>query len=194
MVKDTLLVMAGLENYASPKSRLTRMLQNGEITKIRRGLYTEGPVPSPFVLASIVYGPSYVSFQSALSFHGLIPEKVFHVTSAVYGKDKNKVYQTPFARFYYYCLPKEVYPYGIARSELEGVPFLLATGEKALCDLLYRNRDIGTMRGLSRWLLEDLRMTEEKLAALDLDFITLIAPLYKKKNLRLLPDVLKRMA
>ncbi len=53
---------------------------------VRRGLYVaiapDTPRPESFLLANHVYGPSYVSMDSALSFYGMIPERVYEISSA----------------------------------------------------------------------------------------------------------------
>jgi predicted transcriptional regulator of viral defense system len=75
MIKDSLAIMDTLNDFASPKSKLTRMIRAGEWIQIRRGLYiSQDDKTSPYLLAPMIYGPSYLSFEFALSYHGLIPE------------------------------------------------------------------------------------------------------------------------
>lgn len=84
MLKDSLTVLQELSGYGNPKTRLSRLLKAGTLTQVRRGLFVEGEAPPAQVLAPVIYGPSYLSFQYALAFHGLIPEGVPNLTSAVY--------------------------------------------------------------------------------------------------------------
>ena len=93
---DTLYISDQLKEYASPKSKLTTMIQSGELIKIKRGLYIPGDRKgySLKTLANKIYGPSYISFESALAFHGIIPERVVNITSAVYNKNKDKTFHT----------------------------------------------------------------------------------------------------
>lgn len=95
MLKTHLMVMDELKNYASPKARLTRMLKSGELVQIRRGLFLDNTHISPRVLAPVIYGPSYISFQYALSGASLIPERVPVITSATFNKNKDKLFRTP---------------------------------------------------------------------------------------------------
>jgi len=44
--------------------------------KIVNGLYETNPYTPPYLLSGTIYGPSYISFEYALSIHGLIPEKL----------------------------------------------------------------------------------------------------------------------
>ena len=89
MPKDHLTLMHELRDYASPKARLTRMIKSGDVIQVRRGLFLEARETGHSLksLASVIYGPSYISFEYALAHYGLIPERVQSVTSAVYNKN-----------------------------------------------------------------------------------------------------------
>ena len=72
---------------ASRHNQLKRVLAKGELLHIRRGVYQlakryQRKPLNPFELAQKIYGPSYISFESALSYHGLIPEAVYSISSA----------------------------------------------------------------------------------------------------------------
>jgi hypothetical protein len=192
MIKDHLGVMEELKNYASPKARLSRMIKSGSIIQVRRGLFTDDKKISPKVLAPVIYGPSYLSFEYALSSYGLIPERVTIYTSASYKKNRDKIFHTPLGDYYYYYLPSAVYPYGLAREEEKGNPYLIALPEKALCDALYKTSGINTLGDLEQLLLEDWRIEKSDLMNLDSSFIAFIAPLYRRKPLKLLYQWLRR--
>ncbi|AEJ20777.1 type IV toxin-antitoxin system AbiEi family antitoxin domain-containing protein [Gracilinema caldarium] len=183
MILNSLSVMDSLKKYASPKARLTRLLKTGKLIQIRRGLYVDERTISPRVLAPLIYGPSYISFQYALAFHGLIPEKVEIVTSASFNKNKNKIYRTPLGEYRYYYVPTTVYSYGISLIDENGYTFLLASAEKALCDALYRITSITKVSDLETVLFEDWRMEPEDIESLDTDFIMMITPRYGRRSL-----------
>jgi predicted transcriptional regulator of viral defense system len=185
MIKDTAAVMQELKAYASPKAKLTRMLKNGDLIQIRRGLFSDTMKVSSFELAAVIYGPSYISFQSALSFYGLIPERTLAVTCASYNKNKNKTFSTPFGSFYYYYLPAKVYPYGITSAEADGSTFLIACREKALLDLLYKTNGISSYTELENLLFDDLRMEADRLAGFDTAFISMTAAMYNSRTVQL---------
>src|SRR5690242_1644963 len=92
-------------------SKVKRMLAQGKLLHIRRGLYCltneEGYLkkPHPYELAQYIYGPSYISLESALSYHQLIPEAVYTTTSAA-GKRSNE-FETPIGIFSFKQLPLE---------------------------------------------------------------------------------------
>ena len=182
MIKDHLAVMQDLKLYASPKARLTRMLKSGSLIQVRRGLFVDNPQESCKVLASVIYGPSYLSFQYALSFHGLIPERVPVYMSASFGKNKDKHYSTPLGEFSYFYLPQAVYPYGIQRLEEDDLPFLIASPEKALCDAVYKVPGISGIQEIGPLLTENWRMEKDDLARLDQGLIAWLAPLYHRRS------------
>ncbi len=180
---DKLIVQETLQEYASPRSKLTRMLNEGELLHIRRGLFLAGSEAgySLKTLANIIAGPSYVSFESALAFHGLIPERVVNVTSAIYGKNKHKRFDTPVGSFLYSHIPAAVYFMEYRRLQEDGHPFLIATAEKAILDTLYQHRQVTTLKGLSKLIYGDLRIDRDSINSLDLKLVKTLAPGYGKK-------------
>ncbi|HOD31574.1 MAG TPA: hypothetical protein PK004_08375 [Smithella sp.] len=189
MPKNHLTLMHELQDYASPKARLTRMIKSGDVIQVRRGVFLDKREMSAYSLkslAAIIYGPSYISFEYALSHYGLIPERVQAVTSAAYHKNKNRRFSTPLGDFYYYYLPPAVFPYGIVLGSENEQGYLIATPEKALCDALYKTRGIESIKALEALLFEDWRMEREAVLALDRPDIIFLAPRYRKKIFRLL--------
>ncbi|MDP4117468.1 MAG: hypothetical protein Q8903_15140, partial [Bacteroidota bacterium] len=74
-VFDYTQLMSLLRNYKKPKDAISLMIQKGEILRIRKGLYIFGDlwrrqVVSREVLANLIYGPSFISLEYALSFYG----------------------------------------------------------------------------------------------------------------------------
>lgn len=118
---------------------ITYHLNEGNILKYKRGLYTlsssirAGRV-SKFEISNALYGPSYISFESALSHHGLIPEAVYEVTSACFLKNK-KVFENDFGLFSFRHSP--VKPFFL---EVEKSNVFIAKPLRALFDLVYSNR------------------------------------------------------
>jgi predicted transcriptional regulator of viral defense system len=190
---DYIYMMDNLKEYSSPKSKLTTMIKSGEIIKVRRGLYLPGDRESYSLktLANKIYGPSYISFEYALSYYNLIPERTDVITSASLDKKKNKLFKTPFGSFLYRSVIKDVYPFGIVRIEEDGNPFLIATKEKALCDYLSKMKAKITGKSIRSLLFDDLRIDEEEIRKLDIDALTQLAPLYRKKSLKVLLEFIK---
>lgn len=189
MHKNHMTIMHELRDYASPKARLTRMIKSGDVIQVRRGIYLdarESKAYSVKSLAAVIYGPSYISFEYALAHYGLIPERAQAVTSATYGKNKNRHFSTPVGEFYYYYLPSAVFPYGVMLGSENDQGYLMATREKAFCDTLYKTRGVGSIKAIESLLFEDWRMEREAVLSLDRKDLNFLAPLYRRKIFRLL--------
>jgi len=146
---DRILTDVDLSNLSggTPAARygmVNKALQKAELIKIRRGLYLLADQYhhkkfSKFFLASRIAPHSYISLESALSYHGWIPERVSTVTS-VLALGRTKKFTTLFGDFTFYYLPINEYEFltGVARvEEIKGEPFLLASPLRALADLIY---------------------------------------------------------
>lgn len=173
-------------DYKQPHIKLKQMVKKGELIKVIRGLYEDNRNTSPHLLAAAIYGPSYISFEYALSRYGLIPERVQTVTSATFNKGKNKTYETPFGTFFYSDIPSLAYPHEVTLEEEDGMVFQVALPEKALCDTLYKERPVNSIKALRALMFEDLRIDEGAFNQLDKDKLFSLAALYSKKNLQLL--------
>lgn len=173
--------------YKSPKSKITNLLKSGEVIKVKRDLFVAGITSKANVniLANIIYNPSYISFEYALNYYGLIPERVDIITSATFNKNKNRVYETELGVFEYRYLSKSVYPYGIVRVEENGEPFLIASKEKALCDTLSKIRSVESVKKVSYLLFEDLRIDKEQIQSLNLEDIKFYSEIYTQPNIKL---------
>jgi len=121
-----------------------RALAHREILNIRRGLYCLAPryqkkPVSVYALAQRVYGPSYVSLETALRYHGWIPEAVFACTCASYGNAKE--FNTPLGIFCYRRIPQRIFYAGVERCiDPDGNVFFMASPVKALADYVYVHR------------------------------------------------------
>jgi len=120
---------------------IKRAMSTGEILKIRRGLYCLAPEfqkkpISVYSLAQRIYGPSYISMETALSYHGWIPEKVYACTCASFGNSKD--FETPLGVFSYKRVPQHTFFHGVERcGDENGNVFFMASPAKALVDYLY---------------------------------------------------------
>lgn len=195
---DYQVLMDVLRGYEHPRDKITAMLRQGVIIRVKKGIYvfgeryTRGPF-SREVLANMIYGPSYVSLDYALHYHGLIPERVEAVTSVTSGRGRR--FSTPVGLFIYRMIPLRAYQIGIDQVQIEGGrPFLIATPEKALADKIHDDRGTGvrTQEEMKDYLLKNLRVDPESLAKLDADVFALIADRYRSKKIRLLGDVARR--
>ncbi len=120
---------------------LKRAVARDEIWRVHRGLYCLsdryflGRI-NPLELAQRAHGPSYISLESALSYHGWIPEAVHAITSVSLGRSRN--FESPVGLFSFSRVPQCRFLAGVRRIREEGgSAFFLATPLKALADYVY---------------------------------------------------------
>lgn len=196
---DTATLRQALSGYASPDDKIGDMCRQGEIVRLRRGLYAVAPTYrqrplSLEILANRLYGPSYLSMEYALSWHGMIPERVTELTSICLGRSRS--FTTEVGTFSYISVRKQAYVEGYDLCDLpDGRHFLMAVREKALVDMIVnrRNVSITSMREMDARILEDLRMDATTLLDLDLKRIEHFAKLYGSIKARLLVKFLKTL-
>ncbi|HPG73425.1 MAG TPA: hypothetical protein PLM49_03975, partial [Bacteroidales bacterium] len=160
---STDIVADAIGEYRSPADRISRLARQGDLIRLQRGLFVVAPelsgqTLSRELIANHLYGPSYVSFESALSFHGIIPERVHMVRSATFRRSRQV--ETPLGVFQYTTVPESYYPIGITQMlyEKENYSFLMATLEKAICDLIICTSGlrIQSERAMREYLFEDM--------------------------------------
>lgn len=184
MIYNTAALKIKYCNYSNINQKISLETSKGNLVRVKRGLYTDDLWIDAPVISNVCYSPSYISYEYALSYYGLIPERVSVYTSAVFGKKNNKRYQLNEACFEYKSIPDEVYPHGITFLKNEnGITYKIATKEKALCDELYSKYPVRNISDIKMMLFEDLRIDEKELKNLDFDFIKEIAPLYHSNTL-----------
>jgi hypothetical protein len=190
---DYNLLMDSLKKYAYPRDRTTRLLRSGSIIRIKKGLYAGNDSRNPFsreVLANLVYGPSYLSLEFALQFHGLIPEAVTVLTSVT--TQRNRSYDTPVGRFEYVHLPKRFYAAGFDWQPLaSGRGFLMAGPEKALFDTLYVRTPNVRKADIETHLFENLRLDRDDFKRLDFSGIDALLNSCSRPSIRALAGFLR---
>jgi predicted transcriptional regulator of viral defense system len=165
-------------------SLVKRSIAAGEIVRIRRGLYCLSSKYlrrkiDPVVLAQRIYGPSYISLESALSYHGWIPEAVYTVTSV--SLNRSREFSTPVGRFSFTCVPQKTFYAEVSRVEKDEGSFLLASPLKALADYVYvHKRDWDSARPV----IESLRVEQDDLAGVDASSFERLSENYSGKRAR----------
>ena len=186
------MILEELRDYANPADKLSHMVKRGEYFPIVRGLYeTDRTVPG-YLLAGSIYGPSYISFEYALSYYGLIPEAVYTVTCATFEKKKKKRYETIFGTFTYRDVPSAAFPLEIEVVRENDYFYRIAGPEKAVCDQLYTMRPAANHKELYSLLTEDLRMEETEIFKLDSGKIMFLSQYYHSTNVRKMASFLRR--
>ena len=159
-------------------SKLSRMVTAGELVRVKRGLYVFGPSyqklpPNIFALANLVYGPSYVSLESALSYYGLIPERVTTVMSV--SAKSRKRFKTQLGEFFYRKIPATAFPIGVRSIRGNSGSFIIATKEKAFLDKLYLDAPLDCLEDFAH---ESLRIEDEYIKSLNWRSLIVFAEFY----------------
>lgn len=179
-------------NYANPDDKIYRLVKSNQLFPISKGIYEDDRSASGQYLASSIYGPSYLSFDYALAYYGLIPETAYVYTSATFEKKKKKIYTNMFGTFTYADVPSNVFPLGIVIIENNGYVMHIATPEKALCDKLYSLPPVKNQKELKALLFENLRIDETILYTLNFNDIISLSEQYKSNNVRALARLIRR--
>jgi predicted transcriptional regulator of viral defense system len=122
------------------RASLGRWVAEGKLLRLHRGVYLLAEPyrktrPEPLAIAAALKSPSYVSLQSALAWHGIIPEFVPAVTSVT--TSRPQAIDTPLGRFEYRHVDMRLFG-GYTRIEVSGGQYAFIAGpEKALLDLVY---------------------------------------------------------
>lgn len=155
-----------------------RYTKKGIFTRLKRSLYAPSfNFPSPYFLANKVYQPSYISFETALSFHHIIPERVYNITSAT--TKSTREFEIRDMTLEYFKIKTQAY-LGYTPIKQDDEIILMAEKEKALADFLYFV-NLGKRRLPDRLNLREV--DEEKV----LSFVKAFA---RRKLVKLAKDIL----
>lgn len=172
------LLTSILRDHKEHVHKIEELLLAGLLEIVRDGLYIPTKKLSPFrpeplLLANHIFGPSYVSFDSALSFYGLIPERVYEVTSATTKPVRR--FDNSTGRFSFTRLPLPYYSFGIRHLAVADEQYILiASPEKALVDKVITTEGIRlrSTKSAAEFLFENLRIDEDCLQGFDIDMIS----------------------
>ncbi len=114
---------------------LHRYTKNGFTVRLKRGLYAfPDALPPDLFIANKLYEPSYISLQFALSYHGVIPETVYEITSVT--TKATRRFEVGGKIYTYRRIKRQSFT-GYQTERQAGISFLIAEPEKAFVDLLY---------------------------------------------------------
>ncbi len=140
--------------------------KKGYLIRLKRGLYVVNPehtgkTLSSELIANHLYAPSYVSMSSALRYYGLIPEAVYTHQSMTIKHSRS--FETPIGLYDYKQISKKVFHVGIRSVHKGDYAFLIASPEKALCDLIANSSlvNLRYMKDVETYLEQDIRMDME---------------------------------
>ena len=166
-----------LGDYKYPKDKVSKMEGKGELIRLKKGLYVVAPdvhhmTISKELIANHLYGPSYISFENALSFYQLILERVHTIRSLTLKRARN--FSTPIGNFEYVSAQKNYFGIGI-RQEIvnDRYAYLIASPEKALCDIIYATPGLRlqSVKAMQVYLEEDLRIDLSAIETFDTEIV-----------------------
>ena len=162
------MVYAGETNPQAIQTQLSRWVKAGRLIKLARGKYI---LPHPYrkieppleATANRLVYPSYVSFERALAWYGLVPEAVPVVTSVT--TDRPRVIKTAVGTFQYRHIQQRLF-WGYEAIAYQGEECVLALPEKAILDLFYFQRGAATLARIQEMRFQNLdSLDPDRLAA-----------------------------
>ncbi len=184
--------------YTGINDKINKLKRKGYIETLKRGLYLH---ISPFVQSSVsreiiantMLSPSYISFDYALYYHGLIPESVFDVTSAT--TKRSKSFKSHNGMYSFKQVKKELFQIGLTIESTKNGSFMIASKEKALCDKVYYTKDIQitSKKSMIGFLIDDLRLDIDELEDCDMSIVTKYLEISKSKKIKFLIQALEEI-
>jgi len=191
-------LLALLGDYKRPNDKISYMVEEGELLRIKKGLYlfqeslAHGKI-SLFQVANIINGPSYVSMFSALAFYGLIPEQVPTIESIT--TKRAKTYQTPIGLFKFFAGNEETFHLGIDYKKLnDTAAFLIASPTKAICDIIWHTPklQITSLEELTMFLEKNIRFDMLRISELNEQLVeNCIQSKRKRKKMQLFLELIQ---
>lgn len=183
----TSALMSLFPHIRGGSQKIRGLERDGQIVRLKKGLYVCSPevtgcMLSEELIANHLYAPSYVSMSSALRFYGLIPEAVYTMQSVTLKYAKN--FDTPVGRFEYKHIAKAAFSVGLTSVRKNGYAFVMATPEKALCDLIANSPQVNLryLKDAETYLEEDIRMEPDDFRQMNAGIFEAYAEVGKKAD------------
>lgn len=167
---------------------VNRALKSNELLRVQRGLYILADryrqhSIHPFALAQGIAPGSYISFETALSFHGWIPEKVITIASVVPGRKSRKYQNALLGSFTFtpLAIEKGSFLELIQKHRIDGQTVLIAAPCRAMMDLVCLRKIVWQEIG---WLTKGLRIDPDLLHSMSREDITTLQHVYKHQRVQ----------
>jgi hypothetical protein len=185
---NTDILYSVYSNLNHPDKKVSELERKGLIIRVKRNLYVVSKRVhqqeiSGELVANHLLGPSYVSLESALSYYGLIPEKVYAIRSVT--TKRAKKFSTPLGNFDYVTIPENYFSIGIRQEIIENkYAFLIAEPTKAVCDMMVITPGLRlqSVKAVQAYLEEDLRIDFSVIGSVDTGIVRQCIEVGKKKT------------
>jgi hypothetical protein len=180
------------QKYKAPLKLLASLEESGQIIRLKRGLYVFANKVDKLAIAGSLHGSSYISFETALAFYNLIPDRVETVLSVT---DSHPIkITTPVARYEYYSQSRRLFSLGMSMTQSRDRAFLIASMEKAVLDSVARaHLQTKSLSKMDVWefAIGSLRIEPDMLLELSIPKMRDMAMLYRNLAPRKLVDAIE---
>jgi predicted transcriptional regulator of viral defense system len=149
-----------------------RAVSVGEVIRLKSGLFLlqssfRKSDPHPYVVAALLHAPSHISLETALSYHGLIPEAVYQTASVTVARSRS--FDTPIGRFTFQRVPARNPRAGVQAVKLgHNAWAFVASALRAIADIVYLRPSVVWIKDGLGFLTDSLRIEEEDLSRIEL--------------------------
>lgn len=167
-------------HYRAPLKVLSSLVNRGILYRLKRGEYAFVDGFDLFVGANLLHGPSYVSYETALSHYGLIPERTETVLSVVDGRPVT--IKSPIGVFEYHSQARRLFALGMDLEMDSNFSYAIATREKALFDTVAQADLKAANEPDSKildFVINGLRIDLTEIGKLSIRQMARLAPLYR---------------
>jgi hypothetical protein len=182
--------------YTNINDKINNLSKEGILVPLKKGLYIHNSpitktVVSKEIISNVLFGPSYISLDYALYYHGLIPESVHELTCIT--TKRNKEFINHYGVFSYRHIKKELFNLGLKSIETKIGNFIIANKEKALCDKIFfaKNATITSKVMMQEFIEEDLRIDIDDLVDFDINIISEYYNISRSKKIKIFLNVIK---
>ncbi len=194
---NTAVLRATLPEVHNVNAKILRMEREGELIRLKRGLFVvhpnvSGKILSLELIANHIYGPSYVSMHTALRYYGLIPERVVQTQSVTIKHTRS--FTNELGEFTYQQAAADYFAIGLQMIQQADYSFVMASPEKALCDLIIftSGLNLRSKREILTFLQDNLRLDMEAFYKMDASiFVACAACGQKRQTLTTIANILQ---
>lgn len=187
VIRDRDLALLFPGSPARRYALINKALKKGELIRICRGFYTLNKkyLTHPFsqyYLANRIVPNSFITAESALSFHNWIPERIVQ-TISITAFGRNRTYNTPVGEFVYYKtpVPNHLFYYGVKPIEIDKQSIYIATPLRALMDYVYLHK---VKNASTDFLKRSLRIEENHYSKINKSNIAEMGSVYNSLYVR----------